>query len=126
MAFLVLGALIASVARFLVPLLGAERVLKDAPVLGIPLMMFFAFAFCLCSEADAFVAANFQPIGLWPPASLMAFLVLGPMLDIKLLLMYTRVFRRRLIATIAAAVILQVLVYCLLLHFLWPAAQTAS
>src|SRR5262249_50680910 len=115
-----------SVARFLVPLLGAERVLKDAPVLGIPLMMFFAFAFCLCSEADAFVAANFQPIGLWPPASLMAFLVLAPMLDIKLLLMYTRVFRGRLIATIAAAVILQVLVYCLLLHFLWPAAPAAS
>jgi uncharacterized membrane protein YraQ (UPF0718 family) len=120
-AFLVLGAAIAAFARLLVPLLGFEEALKEVPILGIPLMMLFAFAFCLCSEADAFVAANFQPVNLWPPASLMAFLVLGPMLDIKLLLMYTRVFRRRLILTIATAVIVQVLVYCLALHYLWPA-----
>ncbi len=125
MAFLVLGALIASVARILVTQLGIEPVLRQYPVLAIPIMMGFAILFCLCSEADAFVAANFQPIELWPPASKMAFLVLGPMMDLKLLLLYTRVFRRRLIVTIVLSLVIQVLVYSLLLHYLWPPAATA-
>jgi uncharacterized membrane protein YraQ (UPF0718 family) len=116
MAFLVLGAMIAAVARVLLPGLGAEGALRQAPILAIPLMMVFAFVFCLCSEADAFVAVNFQPIELWPPASKIAFLVLGPMLDIKLVLMYTRVFRRKLILTIIACVVVQVLLYSVALH----------
>jgi uncharacterized membrane protein YraQ (UPF0718 family) len=49
-----------------------------------------------------------------------AFLVLGPMMDIKLYLMYTRVFRSRLIITIVTAVVVQVFVYTLLLYYLWP------
>ena len=65
------------------------------------------------------MAANFQPIGLWPLASKLAFLVLGPMLDFKLYLMYTRVFRQRLIFTIIITVVIQVFVYTVLLHYLW-------
>ncbi len=69
-------------------------------------MMMLAILLCLCSEADAFVAASF--ITLRPSAKL-AFLVLGPMLDLKLYMMYTRVFRPRLIYTIFLSVIVQVL-----------------
>ena len=43
------------------------------------------------------MAASFVTL---PPAAKLAFLVLGPMLDLKLYLMYTRVFRPRLIWTI--------------------------
>jgi hypothetical protein len=64
------------------------------------------------------VAANFQPIEMWPLASKLAFLVLGPMLDFKLYLMYTRVFRQRLIWIIIASVVIQVFVYCVLVHYL--------
>ena len=49
----------------------------------------------------------------------MAFLVLGPMLDIKLLLMYTRVFRPRLILTIVLSTTTLVLILCLALHTLY-------
>ncbi len=128
MAFLVLGALIASVARVLVPQLQVEKYLREYPLVAIPLMMFFAIVFCLCSEADAFVAANFQPYGLWPASSKMAFLVLGPMLDLKLLLMYTRVFRRRLILTIVVSLLIQVFIYTTLLHYLWytPASSSSN
>jgi len=97
-------------------------------VVAILLMMGIAVVFCLCSEADAFVAANFTVI--WPAAAKLAFLVLGPMMDIKLYLMYTRIFRRRLIWTIALSVATQVLVYCLIVHYvtLWyfPAANAVS
>jgi uncharacterized membrane protein YraQ (UPF0718 family) len=71
---------------------------------------------CLCSEADAFVAASFISLR---PASKLAFLVLGPMLDFKLYMMYTRVFRPRLIWTIIISVIIQVFIYSVLTHFIW-------
>ena len=49
----------------------------------------------------------------------LAFLVLGPMLDFKLYMMYTRVFRPRLIATIILSVVVQVLLYSILFHYGW-------
>jgi hypothetical protein len=42
------------------------------------------------------------------------------MFDFKLLLMFTRVFRRRIIVTIIVAVSVQVFVYTLAVHYLWP------
>jgi uncharacterized membrane protein YraQ (UPF0718 family) len=118
MAFLVLGAFLASLGRLIVPAIHLDKLIEAVPMLAIPVMMFLAIVFCICSEADAFVAANIQPVGLWPLASKLAFLVLGPMLDFKLYFMYTRVFRQRLIFTIISAVVLQVLVYCSLIYYL--------
>lgn len=116
MAFLILGACLAASGRLLLRDGNIENLFQQTPALAILLMMGIAILFCLCSEADAFVAANFQP--LWPPASKLSFLVLGPMLDIKLYLMYTRVFRPRLIWSIILSVVTQVFVYSLLVHYL--------
>ena len=79
-------------------------------------MMAFAVVVTLCSEADAFVAASF---GTLRPAAKLAFLVLGPMLDFKLIFMYTRIFRPRLMWTIIGCVVVQVFVYSLITHYLW-------
>jgi uncharacterized membrane protein YraQ (UPF0718 family) len=124
MAFLVIGAALAAVVRTsLQPATqgGQEsdfnQWIQTTPAVAILLLMGLAIAICLCSEADAFVAAAFPTI--WPPAAKVAFVVLGPMLDFKLLLMYTRVFRQRLIWTIVVTVVIQVFVYTLLLHYLW-------
>lgn len=115
MVFLIVGALMAAVGRLVLDGTDAENLIQGVPAISILLMMGIAVLFCLCSEADAFVAANFQ--AFWPPASKLAFLVLGPMLDIKLYLMYTMVFRRRLIFTIILAVVTQVFVYTLLVDY---------
>ena len=56
-------------------------------------MMAGAFALNLCSEADAFVAASFRT--LVPGTAIFAFLVYGPMMDLKLLAMYQSLFSRR-------------------------------
>ncbi len=116
MCFLIIGAALAALGRAVLREANMETLLQQTPAVAILLMMGFAILFCLCSEADAFVAANFSLA--WPPASKIAFLVLGPMLDLKLYLMYTRVFRTRLILTIVMAVVSQVFVYCLILHYL--------
>lgn len=114
MVFLILGALLATVGRVVLAGTELQERIQSLPAVSILIMMGIAVLFCLCSEADAFVAANFQLY--WPPASKLAFLVLGPMLDIKLYLMYTRVFRPRLILTIVLAVVLQVFVYTMIVH----------
>jgi uncharacterized membrane protein YraQ (UPF0718 family) len=118
MAFLVLGAFLAAMGRYALQQTRLETMIQENVAVAILLMMGIAVLFCLCSEADAFVAANFA--AYWPPASKMAFLVLGPMLDFKLYIMYTAVFRPRLIFTIIATVVIQVFLYTLLLHYLQP------
>jgi uncharacterized membrane protein YraQ (UPF0718 family) len=111
MVFLVIGAAAAATIRVSLPNISGLEI----PVLAIGFMMLMAVLMCLCSEVDAFVAANFNV----PPAAKLSFLVLGPMLDLKLYLMYTRVFRPRLIWTIITCVVVQVFVYSLIVHFLW-------
>jgi uncharacterized membrane protein YraQ (UPF0718 family) len=61
-------------------------------------MMALAALMSLCSEADAFVAASFQ-FSL-PMSAQMAFMVLGPMFDIKLLFMALSIFRRKTVAVV--------------------------
>lgn len=112
--FLIIGSVIAALVKSDVNLvMRVEAMSKDQPLLAIPLMMGLAFVLCLCSEADAFLAASFTKMSV---SAKVAFLVFGPMLDIKLLLMYTRVFRLKLIAVIVSCVALQVLVYTSVLH----------
>lgn len=117
MVFLILGAFLAALAREVLPREDYERVLNQAPALSILIMMALAILLCICSEADAFVAASFS--NLCPAAAKLAFLVLGPMLDFKLYMMYTRVFRTRLIWTIILSVVVQVFAFSLITHYVW-------
>jgi uncharacterized membrane protein YraQ (UPF0718 family) len=113
MVFLILGSLLAAIVKLYITPEQVATLSKDQPYLTIPIMMLLAVLMCLCSEADAFVAASFAEAAI---TAKLAFLVLGPMFDLKLLLMFTRVFRARLIAVIIASTVTQVLVYCMLMH----------
>lgn len=66
----------------------------DREWLAIPSMMGLAFILSLCSTSDAFIAA---PMAAFSMASKLAFLVFGPMMDIKLVFMYSYVFKRRVV-----------------------------
>jgi uncharacterized membrane protein YraQ (UPF0718 family) len=97
--FLIIGAFLAGLLQTFIP----RQVLisiAGTPALSILIMMTMAIALNLCSEADAFVAASFRstPVSL---SAQMAFMVLGPMLDVKLVLMYLNVFRIRSIVVLA-------------------------
>jgi uncharacterized membrane protein YraQ (UPF0718 family) len=116
--FLILGAVLAALARAYITTDQIESFSRDEPFLAIPAMMLLAVLMCLCSEADAFVAASFTKMHL---SAKLAFLVLGPMLDLKLLMMFTRVFRLRLIVTISTCVVVLTLVLCMLVHLVYQA-----
>lgn len=110
--FFLMGVFIASAMKtFIDP--GILTRLGQGPVSGPSVMMSLAFVLSLCAEADAYPAASFSEFRI--PAH-MAFLVLGPMLDIKLLLMYRTVFRPRFIALFALAIVLGVALYVALLE----------
>jgi uncharacterized membrane protein YraQ (UPF0718 family) len=120
--YLIIGAFLASAARLW---LGHERMANLAAQHWLPailIMMVLAIVLCLCSEADAFVAASFSALR---PSAKLAFLVLGPMLDFKLYFMYTRVFRPRLIWTIILSVVVQVFLYAVLVHLWWGGTLSA-
>jgi uncharacterized membrane protein YraQ (UPF0718 family) len=76
---------------------------------GIALMMALAFVLSLCSTSDAFIAANF-PV---PQSAKLAFLVFGPMMDVKLVFMYLSVFKSRFVFLLALSlfVVIGVLSY---------------
>jgi uncharacterized membrane protein YraQ (UPF0718 family) len=121
--FLILGAVLAALARNFITEKEIETFSKDQPFLAIPAMMLLAVLMSLCSEADAFVAASFTKMHA---SAKLAFLVLGPMLDLKLLMMYTRVFRLRLIVTIATSVVVLTFIVCLFVHVAaWDWLQAA-
>jgi uncharacterized membrane protein YraQ (UPF0718 family) len=111
--FLILGAILAALCRSFLSHDEMQRLAVGYPALAIVIMMGLAILLCICSEADAFIAASFRAV---PAAPKLAFLVLGPMLDLKLYMMYTRVFRPRLIWTIIISVVVQVLFYAILVH----------
>jgi uncharacterized membrane protein YraQ (UPF0718 family) len=115
--FLTLGALLSALSRMFFTHDQIDSLSTTYPIMSILAMIGLAIVLCLCSEADAFVAASFSTLA---PAPKLAFLVLGPMLDIKLFLLFTRVFRGRVIATIVAGVVIQTFVYCLIVHFTAP------
>ena len=106
--FLVIGAFIAAGLQTLIPRQLFIAV-ADTPALSILLMMVMAVVLNLCSESDAFVAASFRSSMVPVPAQL-AFMLLGPMLDIKLIIMYLKVFRVRAIVALAGLTFLAVFI----------------
>ncbi|MFV8829414.1 permease [Alkalihalobacterium sp. APHAB7] len=65
-------------------------------------MMAFAFILSLCSEADAFVAASFG--NTFTTGSIIAFLVYGPMLDLKNTIMLFAFFRVKFVISFIVVV----------------------
>ncbi|MYL29893.1 permease [Halobacillus halophilus] len=58
-------------------------------------MMGLAFFLSLCSEADAFIGASFS--SLFPPTAVLAFLIYGPMIDLKNTIMLLSVFKSKFV-----------------------------
>lgn len=116
--FLTLGAVLSAISRLYLTPDRINHLSVSYPLLSIAIMMGAAILMCLCSEADAFVAASYKTLH---PAAKLSFLVLGPMLDLKLIMMFTRVFRSKLIWTLIVSLTVQVLVYTMLVYFIWEA-----
>lgn len=81
----------------------------EHPTLAVPGMMLLAFLLSLCSTSDAFVAATFV---MFAPAAKLAFLVYGPMFDLKLIFLYSLIFKRRFVAQLGVGLFFIIGVIC--------------
>ena len=95
--FLVLGAAAAASINVLVPDRWLQNLAGHA-VLSVIALAVLAVLLSICSEADAFVAASLSQFSL---TARLVFLVVGPMVDLKLIAMQSGVFGRRFSARFA-------------------------
>lgn len=79
-----LGAAIAAMVRVVLPD-GFLPAIADNTALAILVMAGLAIVMALCSESDAFIAASFV---LLPPTAVLTFMVVGPLVDLRLMIMY--------------------------------------
>ena len=96
---LVLGSALAAVVQTLLPRTWLLAV-GGAPTISVLSLMLMAVVVSVCSSVDAFLALGFA--AQITPGALLAFLVLGPVVDLKLLGLFGVVLKPRAIALTAA------------------------
>ena len=106
--FFVLGAAVAtlfntSVNQQVIMPLAEDRLLAVGSMMGLAALL------SLCSTSDAFVAATFTG---FPAAAKLAFMVFGPVVDLKLIFIYGLVFRKRFIVLMVAGLVLLIFALC--------------
>lgn len=99
--YLIIGSFLGAVAQTFIPRATLLTVGHE-PFLSIIVMMFFAFSISVCSTADAFIASSFNTS--FTTGSLVAFMVFGPMIDIKNILMLLHAFRLRFVVFLVTIV----------------------
>lgn len=112
--FLIIGALLAASLQSAVYrdfLLSLGR----SPAPATLSMMGMAYGLSLCSEADAFIAATFVKSFALP--SILAFLVYGPMLDVKQTMMLMTTFNRSFVVRLTLVVTVIVFSLAMLVRF---------
>lgn len=99
--YLLIGAMLGALAQIMLPRALLLSV-GQSPLLSIGVMMLFAFGISVCSAADAFIGASFY--NSFSPGSLVAFMVFGPMIDLKNTLMLLHSFRLRFVIWLSVTV----------------------
>jgi uncharacterized membrane protein YraQ (UPF0718 family) len=78
-------------------------------------LMGLAVILSLCSTSDAFIAATFVA---FPAVAKLAFLILGPMFDLKMLFMYSAVFKKRFVIGLGVGLFVLIGLICVRLTVL--------
>lgn len=108
--YLIIGALIASTVQVLLPQ-SAWTYFANNQALSIIALMIFAYLISLCSTADSFVGksllANFNE------TSVLAFLILGPMIDIKNTIVLAGNYKKKFVITLVSLIFISTLIFCI-------------
>ena len=83
--------------------------LASNSLLSIASLMGLASVLSVCSTTDAFIAATFTA---FPMAAKLAFLVFGPMMDFKLIFLYSAAFSKRFILLLALGLFVVIGLLC--------------
>ncbi|MDS0524665.1 permease [Clostridium sp. SHJSY1] len=100
--YMIVGALASASVQTLI----GQKVITFIPEGKIPsliLMMAFAFVFSVCSTSDAFIAKGF--LNQFSKGSVLGFLVLGPMIDIKNTMMLLGSFKKSFVIKLLSLIV---------------------
>lgn len=112
--YLIIGALLASIAQIYIPreiIVG----LSSNNALETIILMIFAFVVSLCSTADSFVAKTF--INQVTNNSILAFLLLGPMIDIKNTIILFKNYNKKFVIKLLLLIFILVFAVSLFIKF---------
>lgn len=99
--YFIIGAFLAAFVQTYVSTKALVEI-GDGVSSSILVMMGLAFILSLCSEADAFIGTSFSTVFSTP--SILAFLIFGPMIDLKNTIMLMSVFRLKFVFSLIALV----------------------
>lgn len=106
--YLIIGSVMASFMQVYIPT-SFMLAINKYQVVSILMMMLLAFMLSLCSEADAFVGSSL--LSIFGRGPVVAFLLIGPMVDIKNLLMMKNNLEGKFYIRLVVLIILCVSVY---------------
>jgi hypothetical protein len=92
--YFMVGVILSGIVQVTIPRASLYAIGHD-PFLSIIVMVAAAYILSVCSQADAFIARAFM--SQFSPGSLVAFLIFGPMIDLKNTIMLSTTFRPRFI-----------------------------
>lgn len=111
---LVTGSLIAGLIQTVVPRSWIISI-SNEPALAIIAMIVLAFVVSICANVDAFFALSLS--GIFPVSAIIAFLVFGPMIDLKMLSLLRTTYTSKALATLTLIVFLCTFVIGLGAHY---------
>ncbi len=103
MPALVIGSALAGAVQVLVPR-DALLAIGSDPLMSIVAMTALAMIVSICSNVDAFFALSFA--STFTPGSITAFLIVGPLVDVKMLTLLRTTFTARVLAGMVVTVLL--------------------
>jgi len=103
MPALIIGSAIAGAVQVLVPRETLLAIGSD-PALSIVAMIALATVVSICSNVDSFFALSFA--STFTPGSIVAFLLVGPLVDVKMLALLRTTFTTRTLAGVVVVVVL--------------------
>tara|TARA_B100000519_G_scaffold161223_2_gene143294 strand:- start:3990 stop:5024 length:1035 start_codon:yes stop_codon:yes gene_type:complete len=103
MPALIIGSAIAGAVQVLVPRETLLAIGSD-PALSIVAMIALAMVVSICSNVDSFFALSFA--STFTPGSIVAFLLVGPLVDVKMLALLRTTFTTRTLAGVVVVVVL--------------------
>lgn len=105
--FLIIGAFLSSMVQTLLP----KDILSNiggGNIVSLIIMMLSAFLLSVCSTSDAFIARTF--VNQFPMGAVMGFMIVGPMLDVKNLLMLIGNFKKQFVINLVFVIFVLALI----------------
>lgn len=109
--YLMFGAFLASVIQIAMPR-NMITLFSNNKILSIIALMLFAYLISLCSTSDSFVGKSL--VSTFGSTSILAYLLLGPMIDIKNTIVLFGNFKSKFVVTLISLIFISIFIFCLL------------